>query len=110
MSSALLSLLLKGAAAEALKREAASCKSRDLRGDPLTLLELLLLGFCSPLKGYLGGRTAVRGVRSSFVACRGRARRCVPGTCVCRPAPVVLPGLRKAGGRSARSASLVAPA
>ncbi|PJB32724.1 MAG: hypothetical protein CO109_03065 [Deltaproteobacteria bacterium CG_4_9_14_3_um_filter_65_9] len=54
MSSALLSLLLKGAAAEALKREAASCKSRDLRGDPLTLLELLLLGFCSPLKGYLG--------------------------------------------------------
>lgn len=47
-------LLAKDAAAVALKSEAASLKGRDLRGSPLALLEILLLGFCSPLKGYLG--------------------------------------------------------
>lgn len=39
---------------ELLKREAAGLKSLDLRGDALALLELLLFGFCAPLKGYLG--------------------------------------------------------
>ena len=54
MSSVEYSLLAKGAAIEALKREASALKGRDLRGHPLALLEMLLLGFCAPLKGYLG--------------------------------------------------------
>lgn len=54
MSSVEYSLLVKGAPAEALKRDASNSKGRDLRGSPLALLEILLLGFCSPLKGYLG--------------------------------------------------------
>ena len=54
MSSIEYSLLAKGAAIEALKREASALKGRDLRGHPLALLEMLLFGFCSPLKGYLG--------------------------------------------------------
>ncbi len=48
------SLLLKAEEAEAIKREAAGLKGVDLRGDALALLELLLLGFCAPLRGYLG--------------------------------------------------------
>jgi sulfate adenylyltransferase len=41
-------------ATDTLRREAASFAARYLRGNPLTQLELLLLGYCSPLKGYLG--------------------------------------------------------
>jgi sulfate adenylyltransferase len=48
------SLWNKSELTEALKREGSSLKGRDLRGHPLALLEMLLLGFCSPLKGYLG--------------------------------------------------------
>lgn len=48
------SLLVKAEAADSLKRAAAGLKGVDLRGDALALLELLLLGFCAPLKGYLG--------------------------------------------------------
>jgi sulfate adenylyltransferase len=48
------SLLAQGEMADTLKREAAGLKSVDLRGDGLAQLELLLLGFCTPLRGYLG--------------------------------------------------------
>lgn len=48
------SLLVKAEDVEALKRTAAGLKGVDLRGDAHALLELLLLGFCAPLKGYLG--------------------------------------------------------
>lgn len=39
---------------EELKHAAAGLKGVDLRGDALAQLELLLLGFCAPLRGYLG--------------------------------------------------------
>lgn len=48
------SLLAQDETAEELKRAAAGLKSVDLRGDAHALLELLLLGFCAPLRGYLG--------------------------------------------------------
>jgi sulfate adenylyltransferase len=48
------SLVVKAEDIEALKREASGLKGIDLRGDALALLELLLLGFCAPLRGYLG--------------------------------------------------------
>lgn len=48
------SLLVTAEAAEALKRDASALKGCDLRGNPLALLELLLLGCCAPLRGYLG--------------------------------------------------------
>lgn len=48
------SLMAKADGVEALKREAAGLKSIDLRGAAHALLELLLLGFCAPLRGYLG--------------------------------------------------------
>lgn len=48
------SLLVKAEEVEALKREGAGLKGVDLRGDALALLELLLLGFCAPLRGYMG--------------------------------------------------------
>jgi sulfate adenylyltransferase len=54
MRSVAVSLLMKDTDVEALKRDASSLKGRDLRGAPLTLLELLLLGYCAPLRGYLG--------------------------------------------------------
>jgi len=54
MRSFKLSLLATEPAVAGLKRDAAALKGRDLRGNPLALLEMLLLGFCAPLKGYLG--------------------------------------------------------
>ena len=48
------SLLVKVEEVEALKRDAAGLKGVDLRGDAHAQLELLLLGFCAPLRGYLG--------------------------------------------------------
>jgi sulfate adenylyltransferase len=47
-------LLVKNDEVEVLKRDAAGLKSIDLRGDAHTLLELLLLGYCAPLRGFLG--------------------------------------------------------
>lgn len=48
------SLLLKAESAEVLKRDTSGMNGIDLRGDAHALLELLVLGFCAPLKGYLG--------------------------------------------------------
>ena len=49
-----MSLFATAADVEALKRNAAGLKGCDLRGHAYALLELLLSGFCSPLKGYQG--------------------------------------------------------
>ncbi len=54
MNTADVSLFAEDADVESLKHAAAALKSWDLRGHPLGLLELLLLGFCAPLRGYLG--------------------------------------------------------
>lgn len=48
------SLLARTEEVEALKRVGAGLNGADLRGDALALLELLLLGFCAPLRGYMG--------------------------------------------------------
>jgi sulfate adenylyltransferase len=54
LNTAVVSLFAKEADIESLKHDAAALQSCDLRGHPLALLELLLLGFCAPLRGYLG--------------------------------------------------------
>lgn len=54
MSTVDYSLLINGPAAEGLKRDAAGFKGRDLRGNPLALMEMLVLGFCAPVRGYMG--------------------------------------------------------
>lgn len=40
--------------AETIKKQASALKSLDLRGSQLCALELLLVGYCAPLTGYLG--------------------------------------------------------
>jgi sulfate adenylyltransferase len=47
-------LLVATDQAEALKRQAATFRSRDLHGGEISLLSLLLSGYCSPLRGYMG--------------------------------------------------------
>lgn len=48
------SLMAEASAVESLKQGASTLTGVDLRGDALALLELLQLGYCAPLAGYLG--------------------------------------------------------
>jgi len=48
------SLLASPDQAEKLKEKAKSIKSLDLQGSNLSMLELLLSGYCAPLQGYQG--------------------------------------------------------
>lgn len=60
MSTISLSLFASSTDIDELKRDAAALRNCSLHGHSLVLLELLLAGFCSPLRGYQGLRDCVR--------------------------------------------------